>query len=268
MRSTWNKLAALLLAVSLLGGGAIAASAAMNPSKFLTTSQPGAQQAPDATSDDAMACVDEQTDDQAESTTEQDDQGEAENSDEGDADEVDQNEENEDDEDAGDSGSEAAPGELSEGQDLLPQATVTLDQAVATAQGTAIGSLGSVELKQRDGALVFEVSIGDQDVLIDATSGAVVGQESSQDNQHENECDDDETTVAAGTLDDGADLLPKANISVDEAISVGQTAAAGDIGEIDLEYFEGTLVFNVDVGDQDVKVDARDGSVLGIESED
>lgn len=47
-----------------------------------------------------------------------------------------------------------------------------------------------------------------------------------------------------------------------------QTAASGDLGEIDLEHYQGKLVFNVEIGDKDVKVDAADGTVLGAESDD
>ena len=75
--------------------------------------------------------------------------------------------------------------------------------------------------------------------------------------------DDGEEQANAGQVDDGKDLLPQASITVDQAIAAAQGAAGGDIGEIDLEYYNGKLVFNVDVGDQDVKVDASDGTVLG-----
>jgi uncharacterized membrane protein YkoI len=68
----------------------------------------------------------------------------------------------------------------------------------------------------------------------------------------------------SGVLDDGKDLLPQAEISLKAAIESAQTAATGEIGEVDLEYYDGTLVFNVDVGDQDVKVDASTGEVLGM----
>jgi uncharacterized membrane protein YkoI len=71
-----------------------------------------------------------------------------------------------------------------------------------------------------------------------------------------------------GTLDDGKDLLPQAGISLDEAIAAAQTAASGAIGEVDLEYQGGTLVFNVDVGRQDVKVDAATGKVIGSDQDD
>jgi len=75
--------------------------------------------------------------------------------------------------------------------------------------------------------------------------------------------DDDERSVPAGTLDDGEDLLPLATLTIDEAITAAQRAESGVIGEIDLEEYRGRLVFNVDVGDRDVKVDAETGDILG-----
>ncbi|MEA2595300.1 MAG: Peptidase propeptide and domain [Thermomicrobiales bacterium] len=79
---------------------------------------------------------------------------------------------------------------------------------------------------------------------------------------------DDEQPVAPGTLDDGKELLPQAGISLEQAVAAAQTAATGDIGEVDLEHFQGKLVFNVDVGDHDVKVDASDGTVLNASRDD
>ena len=63
-------------------------------------------------------------------------------------------------------------------------------------------------------------------------------------------------------LDDGADLLPQAGITEQQAITAAQTAASGELSEVDLEDYEGQLVFNVDVGSHDVKVDAATGKVL------
>ena len=73
-----------------------------------------------------------------------------------------------------------------------------------------------------------------------------------------------EQQVAPGTIDDGAELLPQAGITLDAAIAAAKTGASGDIGEVDLEEYKGTLVFNVDVGDDDVKVDAQTGAVLAV----
>ena len=76
--------------------------------------------------------------------------------------------------------------------------------------------------------------------------------------------DDDanEVVVPAGTLDDGKDLIPLAAIPLDQAVAAATGAHAGALGEVDLEYYEGVLVYNIDVGDADVKVSANDGAVL------
>jgi uncharacterized membrane protein YkoI len=79
---------------------------------------------------------------------------------------------------------------------------------------------------------------------------------------------EDESQVAPGTIDDGRDLLPQAKITVEQAIEAARSAQTGAIGEIDLEHFKGHLVFNVDVGDKDVKVDAENGTVLSADSDD
>ena len=77
-----------------------------------------------------------------------------------------------------------------------------------------------------------------------------------------------ESPVAAGTLDDGQALLPLAGISVDAAVEAARGAASGAVGEVDLEYVGDRLVFNVDIGHQDVKVDASSGAVLSIDMDD
>jgi uncharacterized membrane protein YkoI len=63
-------------------------------------------------------------------------------------------------------------------------------------------------------------------------------------------------------LDDGADLLSQTKVSEQDAIAAAQTAASGQLSEVDLEDYQGQLVFNVDVGSHDVKVDAATGEVL------
>ena len=77
-----------------------------------------------------------------------------------------------------------------------------------------------------------------------------------------------ESTVAAGTLDDGQALLPLAGISLDAAVRAAEAAASGAVGEVDLEYAGDRLVFNVDIGTHDVKVDANSGAVLSIDMDD
>ncbi len=84
------------------------------------------------------------------------------------------------------------------------------------------------------------------------------------------------TAVVAGSgsssrgvvVDDGGELLKDANISLDQAIDAAEDAYSGALGEVDLETYQGRLVFNIDIGDKDVKVDAANGDVLGFVSDD
>jgi len=74
--------------------------------------------------------------------------------------------------------------------------------------------------------------------------------------------------AAGSRLDDGKDLLPQAGITEQQAIDAARTAASGALNEIDVEHYDGRLVFNVDVGSKDVKVDAATGDVVAAPSDD
>jgi uncharacterized membrane protein YkoI len=74
--------------------------------------------------------------------------------------------------------------------------------------------------------------------------------------------------AGSSRLDDGKDLLPQAKITEQQAIAAAQTAASGALNEVDLEHYDGRLVFNVDVGAKDVKVDAATGDVVAAMSDD
>lgn len=76
--------------------------------------------------------------------------------------------------------------------------------------------------------------------------------------------DANEQNEAPGTIDDGAELLPQAGITLDQAIAAAQGAAQGSLGEVDLEDYQGKLAFNVEIGKNDVKVDAQSGAVLNV----
>jgi uncharacterized membrane protein YkoI len=76
------------------------------------------------------------------------------------------------------------------------------------------------------------------------------------------------SSSSGGTrLDDGKDLLGQAKITEAEAISAARSAASGELDEVDLEHVDGKLVFNVDVGSKDVKVDAASGQVVSADSD-
>ncbi len=76
------------------------------------------------------------------------------------------------------------------------------------------------------------------------------------------------TASSTSRLDDGRALLPQAEVSEQQAIAAARSVASGALNEVDLEHYRGTLVFNVDVGASDVKVDATTGKVLASRQDD
>ena len=286
-------LATLLLCLGLLGSGAIAAQgtaaqATPGASPGVADQQcvddqneSGGEDAIEDDADDDDAEDGDTEDDDAEDGDTEDDDAEdggtedddAEDGDTEDDDAQDGDTEEDDSEDGSDTqdddGAEqesanATPGSLTQGQDLLPLAKVTVEDAIATAQGEVIGDLGSVELEERDGTLVYEVTIGDQEVFVDAATGAVVSVEPVQ--NADADCEN-EAEGAAGTLIEGADLLPQATITLEKAITTAQGAATGDLGTLELEIDGETLVFIVEIGDQEVTIDAKTGEVLYVDQD-
>jgi uncharacterized membrane protein YkoI len=112
---------------------------------------------------------------------------------------------------------------------------------------------------------------GHQDEADDASESATKGPDTDaieEQSGDQNESDNATEPQQSGVLDDGKDLLPQAGITLDQAITVAQSATSGPVGEVDLEQYQGKLAFNVDVGDKDVKVDAHTGAVLSADSTD
>jgi uncharacterized membrane protein YkoI len=79
---------------------------------------------------------------------------------------------------------------------------------------------------------------------------------------------DDGHYAKPGTLDDGKDLLPQTKITVAQAVAAAKRAQSGQVGQVDLEHFQGRIVYIVDVGDQEVSVDATDGSIAATTPQD
>ena len=75
---------------------------------------------------------------------------------------------------------------------------------------------------------------------------------------------DDGAYIKPGSLDDGKELRPQASITLQQAITTAQNAASGSLGQVDLEHYQGRLVYTVDVGDHEVKVDAANGRIDGL----
>ena len=83
------------------------------------------------------------------------------------------------------------PRQLSEGADLLDQAGITVDEAIAAAQQVVSGDLQEVELERENGILIFEVEISGQEVVIDAATGESLGVETEDGNDKDDQDDQD-----------------------------------------------------------------------------
>jgi len=92
---------------------------------------------------------------------------------------------------------DGAPGQLVEGSALLPQASITLEQAIAAALAAAQGELGEVELEEDDGKLIFIVEIGDEDIEVDAQTGEVLADDEDDEDKDETETEDEGVVQAA-----------------------------------------------------------------------
>jgi uncharacterized membrane protein YkoI len=145
-------------------------------------------------------------------------------------------------------GDESSDGPLDEGSELLSEASISIEEAIAIAQTAASGAVGDVELERSGDQLIYEIEVGESDVYVDAMSGDLLGTER----------DDDDTDAALG----------EPELSAEQAIAAAQEAASGTVGEVELESELGRLVYSVEIGNQEVVVDATDGSVLSVEQDD
>src|SRR5262245_62155680 len=101
-------------------------------------------------------------------------------------------------------------------------------------------------------------------------AGPSVGSAWAGDDKHDDADtvnDDNDSDDAA--MDDGKHLLSKASISFEDAKATARTAVPGaTVDEIDLEYVDDKLVFEVDLGGQTVHVDAITGALLKVADDD
>jgi uncharacterized membrane protein YkoI len=79
---------------------------------------------------------------------------------------------------------------------------------------------------------------------------------------------DDGHYAKPGALDDGRELRSQTSVPLAIAVSTAQKAAAGALGQVDLERYHGGVVYMVDIGAQEVRVDATSGKVVAISPRD
>ena len=80
--------------------------------------------------------------------------------------------------------------------------------------------------------------------------------------------EEDDAPWRPGTVAEGADLLPRARITVDEAVAAAQAASPGEVHGAELEREDGQLLFEIGIGDKEISVDANDGRVVSVETDD
>jgi uncharacterized membrane protein YkoI len=79
---------------------------------------------------------------------------------------------------------------------------------------------------------------------------------------------DDGHYAKPGSLDDGKELLSQTKITLPQAVAAARKAQSGQLGQVDLEHYGGRIVYMVDVGSNEVRVDATDGSIAAISPHD
>ncbi len=79
---------------------------------------------------------------------------------------------------------------------------------------------------------------------------------------------DDGHYAKPGALDDGKSLVSQTSVPLTQAVATAKGAASGDLGQVDLEHLNGRLVYSVDIGSNEVHVDANTGAVASITPRD
>lgn len=93
-----------------------------------------------------------------------------------------------------------------------------------------------------------------------SASQSIVEQENSQNSTIDNEDQDEQT--------ENQILAGGATITADEAKLAAEAQLGGSADSVKLENENGTTVYEVRIGDKEVKIDANDGSVLKVEQGD
>ncbi|MFK2825770.1 PepSY domain-containing protein [Bacillus sp. B190/17] len=150
-------------------------------------------------------------------------------------------------------------------QDMLAkQAKISEKESIQIALGKVAGTVKEAELDDEDGTVIYEIKVqgkdgSEQEVKVDAQTGKVINVEK------EEEDDDDQQEQEM--------LAKQAKISEKESIQIALGKVAGTVKEVELDDEDGTVIYEVKVqgkdgSEQEVKVDAQTGKVIGTEKED
>ena len=171
-------------------------------------------------------------------------------------------------------GKEQADRLTGEGDVTLSETSISPEEAVKAAQAVATGPLDGVEVEQLGDRVVYEVEIGDSEVQVDPTDGSIidVATEENDDDRDEDDRDEDDRgdDVRDGDDrdDDAGEALGTPAIAIDDAVAIAKGASSGSVGDIELDQEDGRLVYEIEVGSDEVIIDANDGSVLSVHADD
>lgn len=145
---------------------------------------------------------------------------------------------------------------VEEGQQLLDGQAISVDEAIAAAQNEATGAVDDVEIERRGDQVVYDIEIGETDVVVDASDGSIVS-------VREDDDDDDDRRDDTAASQDFTNL-----IGVDEAIAAAQNEVDGTVDDVELEDEHGSMVYSIEIGSHEVEVDAVTGEIVSVEVDD
>ena len=122
------------------------------------------------------------------------------------------------------------------------QPKITIAKALEIARGQAQGDVRELELETDNGVLTWKVKLGNAKVYINAEDG----------------------TVLQVKTKDTTETYPAAKITVEKAIEIAQGKAQGDFHEAELDMENGALVWEVEIGNSEVLINAEDGTVISV----
>ncbi len=125
--------------------------------------------------------------------------------------------------------------------------TITLVQAIQTAEAFAGELATEAELEWKNNVFVYSVEIGNQEIIIDANTGDILFTDME---------DEDES-----------DLRSLTTITLQQAIQTAETAANARAYSAELEQDNSRLLYVVEIGNQEFQIDPMSGDILHIEGE-
>ena len=118
-------------------------------------------------------------------------------------------------------------------------------------------------------ALMLVVAIGTASIAVGQTGASKDGDQGEQSPKYEASITVDEETVEGlSETEEKKALAPLAKISETEAIAAAEAEVNRKASETELGSENGALVYEVKIGEQEVKIDAGNSKVLHIEKDD